>query len=769
MKRCLLLGFLCFSTAYLFSQNQFRDEFNGPFPSWANVKTRFKAAGDGKKDDTRALQMALDSVTRTIKGDFNTDPRTRYLVIYLPAGTYRISQTLRLEGKIGVTFIGEHPEKTIISWQGSDNDTMFLSNKSAFIKISRLTWNANNKNGIEAIGLHYMDKIEPQFAPTSIELSDMIFTGTPMFGLSCGSFAGEGTGTMDSEFLIKRCKFYACRVAGIIIKGFNALDYWIWDCEFNSCNMGVQCVHGNYHIYQSHFINSKVADLKNLGMNYSSVRGCYSKNAAVFSLDDGASCNTFKRVFQKNIIIDCKQVPIQYYHQGKITLMDNFIYNDSIPQDISVDYGSWCRGNYDMLSLENNFSLDKPYNVANEFPSKFHSIADIKFDSKKMKRPVVRPLEPFAPYIKRRIFEVPVNAGAQAIQNIINKAAELKGQRPVVHFPMGLYSIDRTIELPAGSDIQLIGDGNINASWFLKTGARDSTFYYFNIKGPSFVTIKDIQIGSDGNPDKTNAFLFTGTDQPNAEVRLDQIYAKAHTTINIDGLDYTYFEKNNSFFADGNRITGGDMVKAGKGTSVLYCFGGQSAGVHLENNATMVAKDCWWEGKFRKEYLPLDLTGYGNLTVDAAMYAPSDLDSGTTIQVSNFRGNLSLMNMYVTGGIDVKPGSPGLNMFVWNINHHHKRDPMQFLRKGLTSKIAMMGISSQCFKSHDKLCPDENPQSLRDVLINIPDQNKFIAQLTRDSRKAMPRPYRSLANGISNVFISRVLVYTGTTAYTFRK
>src|SRR5688572_28868893 len=114
MKRILTSLVFISLSACIWAQTNLREEFNGPYASWANVKTRFRAAGDGKKDDTRAIQMALDSLTGRAKMPFNTDPAKRYMVVYLPAGTYRISSTLRLEGKIGVSFIGEDPLKTII-------------------------------------------------------------------------------------------------------------------------------------------------------------------------------------------------------------------------------------------------------------------------------------------------------------------------------------------------------------------------------------------------------------------------------------------------------------------------------------------------------------------------------------------------------------------------------------------------------------------------------------------------------------------------------
>ncbi|MEJ7766479.1 MAG: glycosyl hydrolase family 28-related protein [Chitinophagaceae bacterium] len=768
MKTNLLIFFIYLISTTSYSQTVYREEFNGPFKSWANVKTRFKAAGNGIKDDTKSLQTALDSLTTMERLLFNNQSKTKYLVIYLPAGTYRISETLRLTGKIGVTFIGESPENTIIKWYGGDNDTMFFSNRSAYIKISRITWDGNKKANIEALGMHFKDFTEPSFAPTSVEFSDMIFKGNLRYGISAGTYTSDGTGMMDAEVAIKRCKFLSCEGAGILIKGFNALDYWIWDSEFTNCNTGVDCSHGNYHIYQSHFTNSRTADVAVKDALYSSIRGCYSNNSMAFSVDAGASCNAFKRIFQGNYVKGCRSVPIQYHHQGKISLMDNYFLNESnVP--FSVDYASWCNANYDILSIDNSYARENPHSLRKDFPSKVHSIEDRQFNVKTMKLPAVMPLQPFVPYIKRKTFEVPVDAASAAIQKIIDAAAALKGQRAIVHFPMGNYNIDQTLNIPAGSDIQLIGDGILYASILKKGSKVTSGFYFFKIKGPSYITIKDIQIGQDGPRDKTTAFLFTNIDQPTSQVIIDQIYSKANNTIYIDQLNYTYFEKNNSFFSKGTVIIGGDKVKAGTGTSKLFCYGGQSAGVRLENNATMLARDCWWEGSLKKDFIPLNLSGNGNLTVDGALYAPSDQDSGTIINVSQFTGNLVLMNMYLAGSIDVKTNSPGLKMLIWNVNYYRKLDPFSFLPKKTTSRIAMMGITTQCFNTATSKCATEDPQSLSDMAVNVPNLNNFINELTKSNRKKMPKPFVNRTEGTSNIHITRVSVENGETACLFQK
>lgn len=135
------------------------EEFVGPFASWLDVRRDFGAVGDGKADDTAALQRSLDEIRE----------HKRACVVYLPAGTYRITQTLKTARQAHqdnmVTIVGEDPARVVLKWDGVDDGTM-LRWDAWYAKLSRLTFDGMGRAGTCV-------KYGPRFS-TYNETSDLI-------------------------------------------------------------------------------------------------------------------------------------------------------------------------------------------------------------------------------------------------------------------------------------------------------------------------------------------------------------------------------------------------------------------------------------------------------------------------------------------------------------------------------------------------------------------------------------------------------------------
>lgn len=72
------------------------------------------------------------------------------------------------------------------------------------------------------------------------------------------------------------------------------------------------------------------------------------------------------------------------------------------------------------------------------------------------------------------------------------------------------------------------------------------------------------------------------------------------------------------------------------------------------------------------------------------------------------------------------------------------------------AQVAFAGINSQCFYKGDPYC--ELTKSYEDRFVNIGNENKFVDDMTLQTRQARPVQYAVLPKGVSNIYLSRVLL-----------
>jgi hypothetical protein len=128
----LLLGSFVALTLFAGPVAAADEEFAGLFPSWADVKRDYGAQGDGKADDTAAIQKALDDLRQ----------HKKFCVLYFPAGTYRVTATVKTTRKAHTdcmcAIVGEDPDTTILHWDGPAGGTLFQYD-TWYAAIRRLT------------------------------------------------------------------------------------------------------------------------------------------------------------------------------------------------------------------------------------------------------------------------------------------------------------------------------------------------------------------------------------------------------------------------------------------------------------------------------------------------------------------------------------------------------------------------------------------------------------------------------------------------------
>ncbi len=695
-----------------------RDEFVGPFSSWADLRRDYGAVGDGKTDDTQALQSALDDLRREDRKKF---------VLYIPMGDYRITKTLVLlrethnESK-DISIIGEDPQRTAIIWDGETGGVMF-DYGAWYSKVSRLTFDGRGK--AKSAIVHGKKFV------TYNELSDIIIKDVE-FGIEAGIPSEQGI----AETAVLRSRFIRCSKAGISIQNFNSLDWFIWYSIFERCGVGITNTYGagNFHVYESFFINSTESDISIGNTGYFSFRHNTSIGSKMFFFAHGltASANI---TIQGNTIVETKETPIQVGNHGPVLLFDN-VFKSRLSPLVKVNQIAG------FISVGNTFTVEDPILAKKDFISIDDKIVD--YDAVQVRIPDL----PSAPSnYNRYIIDLPVGSDAKAIQQAIDESSKRKGQRPVIHFPAGEYAIDQTLIVPEGSDVQLIGDG---VRTLLRWSGKEGDALLKFVGRPNAV-IRDLSINGGGVVD---GLVIEGCDQPNARIFIERgnVSSAKQVGILVDKVantDITLHDFNHSDCVVGVKVIGTNAETEGR----FVIFSGASSNNEISYDVTdggkLLARDIWYEsGQFPRF---ISLNNKGTFTLHGAIVAVASKEGVVPIELDDFNGNFSLLTTilvgtnYVPATVLLKGECENTNVLLLGTQFGMGED--YFINQSTKAKFAV--LETTMFTQGG----GSNPLPNKGII-----DKDFILNMLKQTREAKPSSFNLLPNNVTDLNIFGVIV-----------
>ena len=243
-----------------------------PLLPWAvrsdwQLVTAFGAKGDGKADDTAALQAGLNYIAAS------RDDAAANKTLFFPPGTYLLTSTLLLNYTEGVLLLGSGSATTLL-WGGASSNTsrMLWSDGNTRFHIEGFVFDGN---GSEVVGLDHDSKNQYE--------SRVVHRNLAFLRCSIGIRIGHAELTASAEMTYENLLFaYNWVGADIGQSGsWNDFDNYVHGCHFQDNAYGINLHSGNFYCSNTRFERSAVGDVHS-SILPSSLRRIVSVGSASF-------------------------------------------------------------------------------------------------------------------------------------------------------------------------------------------------------------------------------------------------------------------------------------------------------------------------------------------------------------------------------------------------------------------------------------------------------------------------------------------------------
>ena len=623
------------------------DLFVGPFPHWLNVKSEFGAVGDGTADDTIALQKAFHAVEEN-KG---------FKTLYLPAGIYRLTNTLKMQAAGNLRIVGESPEVVVLKWDGPPGEDMLFFNGVRFVQFGRLTLDGQGRAGVGLhVGIDYSNKAN--LFPTGWGVYDVRFEN-----LRKGALAGKPN--CQSEATYERCTFRKCDV-GFALSDANTANIWIRHCLFEDCGTGIT---GGSHgmVLNCLFRRSRTVDVGGGDLGYFAVRNCFSIGSRRF-VENTDNLDGRPAVLQGNRVIDPTDPhPILLTGAGPFTVFDNAIRSPAGVQGPVIERGA--KNNTAALFVGNTFTAGS---LAEAIRTHSPGGSGRVIGSRLVDRSQVDATEPELPRAPGRIAADAPNVyqpealTGEAIQRAIDRAAASQYEGPlVVYLKGGVYQADATIVIPRGRPLYITGDasnwgGPVTLRWVGQGNGPMVTFAGAGNRS----TFEHVHLDGAG---RASGIVIEAADQQGGRVLMERVHSDVFNVpvprvgVLLDGLDWSRVETFGAGLAAETffRVVGGPKTAAGQETTAALvgwnaCYGGGASKTQpildVDRGGRMLLADVWFENggwPYRQPILDLGEGKSGTLTLQGYKWQHHSKGVGpsTNLRLGGFNGKVSILNL----------------------------------------------------------------------------------------------------------------------------